>query len=273
MAKGSVYKQVKEKLESPTFIPQSIGGSIRGNGKGGNGKVRDTVSHVEKVFRNVLSSLKALNELSTLRLHAAIWTNWATGKTHTCKKLVKEFKDLFYIKVPDSDLSESRLLRMIGITLGCGSRHRLEEMLELLEGHCRGARLTGCVIIFDEAQRIWNKPRLLSWLKDLSENDFLQFTYVFVGDHHLPEKMAKASHSIVERVKIRVQIEPVDEMTIESIVKHAGADIDVVEMANYMRHTRRTTLDLIIIANACAKKEKSLRSYEEIEKFVRYLGL
>jgi len=268
MAKGSVYKQVKEKLEVEGFVPP-----IPQRGVSGNGEVKEEMGHVERTFREVLLGLRELNRLSTLRVYGALWTNWATGKTHACKKLIKEFKDIFYIKVPDSDLSESRLLRMIGITLGCGSRHRLEEMLELLEGHCRGARLTGCIIIFDEAQRIWNKPRLLSWLKDLSENDFLQFIYLFVGDHHLPERMARASHSIVERVKIRVQIDPVNEDTVESVIRNTRAEIDVMAMADYMRHNRRTTLDLIIIANAAQKAGKALRKYEDIEKFVRALGI
>ncbi|MEO0278019.1 MAG: ATP-binding protein [candidate division WOR-3 bacterium] len=242
-----------------------------------NGEIPvESQTHVEKVFRKVISSLKTLNELSDLRVHAAIWTNWAVGKTHTAKKISKELKkEVFYIKIPDTDMSENKLLRMFGIALGCGTRHRLEEMLDLLEGHARGARLTQAMIIFDEAQRLWTKPRLLSWLKDLSENDFLQFIYIFVGDHHLPEKMARASHSLLERVKIRVQIEPVDESTVAHILQTSGAEkyVDILAMADYMRQTRRTTLDLFIIAKACAKSGKTLKNVEEIEKFVRQLGI
>ncbi|MEM4958587.1 MAG: ATP-binding protein [Nanopusillaceae archaeon] len=242
-----------------------------------NGEIPvESQTHVEKVFRKVISSLKALNELSDLRVHAAVWTNWATGKTHTAKKLAKELKkELFYIKVPDTDMSENKLLRMLGIALGCGTRHRLEEMLDLLEGHARGARLTQAMIIFDEAQRLWTKPRLLSWLKDLSENDYLQFIYIFVGDHHLPEKMARASHSLLERVKLKVQIEPVDELTIEHILRETGAEkyIDILAMAEYLRQTRRTTLDLLIISKACAKSGRTLKTVEEIEKFTRQLGI
>jgi Cdc6-like AAA superfamily ATPase len=228
------------------------------------------MTHAEQVLTATLQALRKLRTEQAIPLHAIVWGKWGTGKTVSAQKIAKRESDVFYIKAPDGEITRGRLYRLIGFSLGCGARSTYESTLDLIKHHLLYYNIRP-ILIFDEAQRLLRKTHILNELKDLSEDEELGFSYLFLGDQTTPKLLASHDHSLFKRFAIKKELQPLTQETISFLVKEYRIQADPVLIFHYAQQKGWTTLDVAICLQAL-KNQKVEPSTEALDKIAKALG-
>jgi Cdc6-like AAA superfamily ATPase len=226
--------------------------------------------HTEEAIISIISSLKRIREEQKSPVHAILYGSWGTGKTFSSQKIIARYDDVFYIKVPDGDISKGRLYRLIGLALRSGVRHTWEGTLNMIKYHLDYLKLKP-IFILDESQRILSKYHILNELKDLSEDLELNFSYLFLGDHTIPRILATHPHSIYKRIVITRELQPITESTIETLAKELKVEADVKEVFDLAKKKGWTTIDVAFILQTCRQAKQPAKK-DIIEKVAVALG-
>jgi Cdc6-like AAA superfamily ATPase len=226
------------------------------------------MTHVEKVLSATVEALRRLRAEQATPLHALIWGKWGAGKTIAAQRIARQEKDTFYIKIPDGELTRSRLYRLIGFALGCGARATYEATLDLIKHHILFSNLKP-ILILDEAQRILRKQGILNELKDLSEE--LAFAYIFLGDQTIPKVFAVYDHSLFKRFVIKKELQPLTEETIRFLMQEYQIQADPIQIFHYAKDKGWSTLDISIVLQAL-KNQRAEATIETIDKIAKTLG-
>ena len=228
------------------------------------------MTHAEQVLTTTIQALRKLSMEQAMPLHGIVWGKWGTGKTVSAQKIAKREPDVFYVKAPDGEITRGRLYRLIGFSLGCGARSTYEATLDLIKHHILYYNLKP-IIIFDEAQRLLRKTLILNELKDLSEDEELSFSYLFLGDQTTPRLLASYDHSLFKRFAIKKELQPLTEETVRFLTKEYRIQADPTPIYHYAREKGWTTLDVAICLQAI-KSQKIEPSVEALDKIAKALG-
>jgi len=226
--------------------------------------------HTEETIINTISALKRIREEQKTPVHAILYGSWGTGKTFSSQKIVSHFDDIFYIKIPDGEISKGRLYRLFGLALRSGVRHTWEGTLNMIKYHLDYLKLRP-IFILDESQRVLSKYHILNEFKDLSEDLELNFSYLFLGDHTIPRILATHPHSIYKRIVIKRELQPITEKTIDTLAKELKVEADVKEIFQISKKKGWTTIDVAFILQTC-KEAKQPAHIEFVEKIAKALG-
>jgi len=228
------------------------------------------MTHAEQVLTTTIQALRRLRAEQTMPLHAIVWGKWGTGKTVSAQRIAKKEHDVFYIKTPSGEITRGRLYRLIGLSLGCGARNTYESTLDLIKHHLLYYNLRP-ILIFDEAQRLLGKTHILNELKDLSEDEELSFSYLFLGDQTTPKLLASHDHSLFKRFAIRKELQPINEETISHLIKEYKIQVDPTLIFHFAKERGWTTLDVAICLQAM-KNQKVEPTVEVLDKVAKALG-
>jgi Cdc6-like AAA superfamily ATPase len=228
------------------------------------------MTHAEQTIIAVVQALRKLRTEQATPLHGIVWGKWGTGKTVSAQKIVKKESDVFYIKAPDGEITRGRLYRLIGFSLGCGARNTYENTLDLIKHHLLYYNLKP-ILVFDEAQRLLRKQHILNELKDLSEDEELAFSYLFLGDQTTPKLLASHDHSLFKRFAIKKELQPITEETINFLIKEYRIQADPTQIFHYAKEKGWTTLDTAICLQAL-KNQKVEPSTDALDKIAKALG-
>lgn len=228
------------------------------------------MTHAEQILHTTIQALRKLRTEQTMPLHAIIWGKWGTGKTVSAQRISKRESDVFYIKAPDGEITRGRLYRLLGFALGCGARNTYEATLDLIKHHILYYNLKP-IIILDEAQRLLRKTHILNELKDISEDEELSFSYLFLGDQTTPKLLASHDHSLFKRFAIKKELQPLTQETISHLVKEYRIQADPVQIFNFAKEKGWTTLDTAICLQAL-KNQKIEPTAEALDKIAKALG-
>jgi Cdc6-like AAA superfamily ATPase len=228
------------------------------------------MTHVEQTLTATIQALRKLRTEQAMPLHGIVWGKWGTGKTVSAQKIAKREPDVFYVKAPDGEITRGRLYRLIGFSLGCGARSTYESTLDLIKHHLLYYNLKP-ILVFDEAQRLLRKQHILNELKDLSEDEELGFSYLFLGDQTTPRLLASYDHSLFKRFAIKKELQPLTQETISFLVKEYRIQADPVQIFHYAQQKGWTTLDVAICLQAL-KNQKVEPSTEALDKIAKALG-
>lgn len=177
-------------------------------------------------------------------VHGAVSGPWGAGKSYAIRILTRKYP-IFYLKVPRENVSRTRLLRLIGFSLGAGAGGTYDFTLDLIRGHLQQENISPLIAI-DEAQRLFAMKALLDELKDLSEDPDLGFSYLFLGDHTLRSYLsAKEYHSLVKRILYKVELTgEIEEETIGELLREYNIAGDPKELAKIVKKRKWKILDL-----------------------------
>jgi len=228
------------------------------------------MTHVEHILTATIQALRRLRAEQAVPLHGIVWGKWGTGKTVSAQKIAKREQDVFYIKAPDGEITRGRLYRLIGFSLGCGARNTYESTLDLIKHHLLFYNIKP-ILILDEAQRILRKQHILNELKDLSEDEELSFSYLFLGDQTIPKLLAANDHSLFKRFVIKKELQPLTQETISFLVKEYRIQADPTQIFHYAKEKGWTTLDTAICLQAL-KNQKIEPTVEALDKIAKALG-
>jgi len=228
------------------------------------------MTHVEQVLTTIIQALRRLRAEQTMPLHAIVWGKWGAGKTVSAQRIAKQESDAFYVKAPDGEITRGRLYRLIGFSLGCGARSTYEATLDLIKHHILYYAIRP-IIIFDEAQRLLRKTHILNELKDLSEDEELSFSYLFLGDQTTPKLLASHDHSLFRRFAIKKELQPLTQETIAYLTKEYRIQADPAPVFHFAQQKGWTTLDVAIVLQAL-KNQKVELTTEALDKIAKALG-
>jgi len=228
------------------------------------------MTHAEQVLTATLQALRRLRTEQAMPLHGIVWGKWGTGKTVSAQKIAKREQDVFYVKAPDGEITRGRLYRLIGFSLGCGARSTYESTLDLIKHHLLYYNLRP-ILIFDEAQRLLRKTHILNELKDLSEDEELSFSYLFLGDQTTPKLLASHDHSLFKRFAIKKELQPLTEETVRYLTKEYRLQTDPAPIFHFAKERGWTTLDVAIVLQAL-KNQKVEPTAEALDKIAKALG-
>jgi len=228
------------------------------------------MTHVEQILTATIQTLRRLRAEQAMPLHGIVWGKWGTGKTVSAQKIAKKEPDVFYVKAPDGEITRGRLYRLIGFSLGCGARSTYEATMDLIKHHILYYNIKP-IIIFDEAQRFLRKTHILNELKDLSEDEELNFSYLFLGDQSTPKLLASHDHSLFKRFAIKKELQPLTQETIAFLIKEYRIQADPVQIFNFAKERGWTTLDTALCLQAL-KNQKVEPTVEALDKIAKALG-
>jgi len=230
-----------------------------------------TQTHVEEVLLKAVSALRNLRLTMDSPVHALIWARWGTGKTRAAQKVASQSEDVFYVKIPEGDVTKGRLYRLLGLAMRSGVRNTYEGTLDLMRYHVLTKNVKP-IFILDEAQRVLRRPKLLSELKDLSEDLDLQFSYIFLGDKDTPGVMSANPHSIHKRILFKKELQPITLKTVKALMQAKKVEGSAEELLEVARKKAWTTLEVAFVLSALkASKKKAHR--ELILEVAGRLGL
>lgn len=229
------------------------------------------MTHVEEVLQRAISAIQKLRETMDSPVHALIWAKWGTGKTRAAQKIAKQNGHVFYVKIPEGDITKGRLYRLLGLSLKSGVRNTYEGTLDLMRYHVLTKNIKP-IFILDEAQRILKRHTVLSELKDLSEDADLQFSYIFLGDHTTPKIMSVHPHSIHKRILFKHELQPITLKTVEELMKSKKVPGNAEELFQTATEKAWTTLEVAFVLSALKASKKPVQREEVLEVAGR-LGL
>ena len=154
-------------------------------------------------------------------IHGALIGPKGEGKTIAAKEVANELPPVFYVKIPEGDITKTRLIKLFSLAIGAGSMRSYDMTLDLMKGHIEQEGIYP-LFILDEAQRLFKLPRwVFSELKDWSEDPDLRFTYLLLGDGDLKSYFKKENHhSILKRIIYREELEgDVSKELVENLMK------------------------------------------------------
>ncbi len=228
------------------------------------------MTHAEQAIIAVVQALRRLRAEQTMPLHGIVWGKWGTGKTVAAQRVSKREPDVFYMRVPDGEITRGRLYRLLGFSLGCGVRHTAEGTMDIIKHHVSYYNIKA-ILIIDESQRILKKTQILNELKDLSEDEGIGFSYIFLGDQTVPKLLASYDHSLFKRFAIKKELQPLTQETIVFLLKEYRIQADALQIFNFAKERGWTTLDTAICLQAL-KNQKIEPTVDALEKVAKALG-
>ena len=210
--------------------------------------------HAYEIINSAATAVKNFSKEQGFPVHGAVYSHWGAGKTVACKQVKQSMRDVFYLKAPVRNIEPSGLLREILVSLQVGAGRGYANNYELLTRVLSAKGIVQPVLLIDEAQMLFTKPTLLSFLKDLSEDPEIGFVYVFIGDDRLKTIVNTGRHSIVKRIRVKKEIPSITKDTIEKLADyhHLKLEEDIFQTVNDFK---ATTID-VDFALYLAKKAK-----------------
>jgi len=170
-----------------------------------------------EAYYKILSIVKLLlkHKKDNKILHGAIYGPWGSGKTVAAKQVAYEMPTVFYIKFPEGEITKTRLIKVFSFAMGAGAMRSYDMTMDLIRGHIEQEGIYPLFII-DEAQRMFSKRWILDELKDYSEDPYLRFSYLFLGDNTLGSYLKQERiHSLIKRVVYREELK--GEVSLETV--------------------------------------------------------
>ncbi len=200
-------------------------------------------------------------------IHGAIYGPWGSGKTIAGKQVSKELLPVFYVKVPEGNLTKTRLIRLFSLAMGAGSMRSYDMTLDLIKGHIEQEGIYP-LFILDEAQRLFRHRWILDELKDYSEDPDLRFSYLFLGDNTLNSYLKQERfHSLIKRIIYREETKgEVDEQTVENLMKEYSLSGDTKAVVKVAKREKWKLLELdtALYLLSLERKEVSEESLQTI---------
>jgi len=227
--------------------------------------------HVEEVLVKAVSAVRNLRETMNSPVHALIWAEWGVGKTTAAQKVAKAYENVFYVKIPEGDLTRGKLYRLLGLAMRSGVRNTYEGTLDLMRYHVLTKNIKP-IFMLDEGHRVLKRPTIMSELKDLSEDVDLQFSYIFLGDHTTPKIMSANPHSIHKRILFKHELQPITLKTVRELMKSKKVPGDAEELFKVAKEKAWTTLEVAFILSALRASKRPAEK-EAVLEIARRLGL
>lgn len=224
---------------------------------------------VKDVLLNTVKSIETLRETTKSPVHALLWGKWGTGKTYAAQSIAAN--NVFYVKIPEGEITKSKLVKIFGISMGAGYRHIYEACLDMIRYHLIEKNIKHPIFILDEAQRIFKSKILLGELKDLSEDIDLRFSYIFLGDHTIPQKIIQHPHSLHKRILIKKELDGLTEQMITELAKHYKISVEPSLIIELGKERGWTTIDIAFIFSYIAKAKIEVTK-ENLIKISKTLG-
>jgi len=224
--------------------------------------------HTYDIIGSMVKQVKNLSLERGFSLHAAAWASWGVGKTIACRQLIEAISDIYYLKFQTRQIEPSGMIKDILLSLGVGPTRGYLNNYDLLIKVLSARGITQPILIIDEAQLLFTKPALLSFLKDLSEDPAVGFSYIFLGDENLSRLIANEGHSIIKRIRIRVEIPAITDKTIQKL-----SDFHQVELPegsfNIAKKLGATTMDIDFALFLAKKAKKETLTAKELQAFIK----
>ena len=178
-------------------------------------------------------------------IHGALVGAKGDGKTWAVSTVVSQLPPVFYVKIPEGEITKTALIRKFSLAMGAGSMRSYDLTMDLMKGHIEQEGMYP-LFILDEAQRLLNLPGwVLSELKDWSEDPDLRFTYLFLGDKTLKKLFKKEQHSIVRRIIYREELSgSITKELVEDLMKEYGLSGDPEPVVRVARREKWKLLEL-----------------------------
>jgi len=176
--------------------------------------------HAYEIIASAVMAVKNFSKEQGFPVHGAVYSQWGAGKTVACKQVKQSIPDVFYLKTPARSVEPSGLLREILISLNIGAGRGYANNYELLTRVLSAKGIIQPVLLIDEAQILFTKSNLLSFLKDLSEDPDVGFVYVFIGDDRLETLVKTGRHSIAKRIRVKKEIPNITQETVEKLINY-----------------------------------------------------
>lgn len=220
--------------------------------------------HTYEIIKSAVLQVKSLTRERSFPLHAVLTSEWGVGKTVASLQVEEEFPDVFYLKFPNHSVDHSNLIKIVLLSMGVGPTRGYFQNYELLTRVMTARGLINPVLLIDEAQYLFSKPTALSFFKDLSEDPKVGFSYVFVADSSAQNVLEAEGHSLIKRIKVRMNIPPLTEKTVYKLAEYHGITLNgkAYEVA---LSTRATTMDVdyaLFLARKAGKKELSDKEFK-----------
>ncbi len=206
-------------------------------------------------------------------IHGAIHGPWGSGKTVAGKQVAKELLPVFYVKVPEGNLTKTRLIKLFSLAMGAGSMRSYDMTMDLLKGHIEQEGIYP-LFILDEAQRLFRHRWILDELKDYSEDPDLRFSYLFLGDNTLNSYLKQERfHSLIKRIIYREETKgEVDKETIQNLMKEYSLKGNPEAIVKVARREKWKLLELDT-ALYLLSIEKQEASEENLQKILSEKGV
>ena len=199
--------------------------------------------HTYDIIKTATLQVKELSQERGFPLHAGLYASWGVGKTIACKQIIKEAYDVFYFKFPPRHLEPAGAIKELLTSMGVGATRGYLNNYDFLIKFLQARGITKPVLIIDEAQLLFTQPKLLSFFKDLSEDIEINFSYVFLGDEKLKDLLKRDFHSIIKRIKIKLEIPQITKETIQKLADFHQITLPE-EAFNIALSMNATTMDI-----------------------------
>ena len=229
------------------------------------------MTHVEELLTKAVHAIRNLRETMDSPVHALLYGDWGVGKTRAGQEVAKKENDVFYVKMPEGELTKGKLYKLFGLSMRSGVKNTYEGTLDLMRYHVLTKNIKP-IFIIDEATRAFRKPSLLSELKDLSEDLDLQFSYIFLADRTILKIMTTTPHPIHKRILFKHQLQPITEKTVHELLKDKNIPGKPEELYELAREKAWTTLEVAFVLSAL-KASKKPAEKETVLEVAGRLGL
>ncbi len=229
------------------------------------------MTHVEELLTKAVHAIRNLRETMDSAVHALLYGDWGVGKTRAGQEVAKKEKDVFYVKMPEGEITKGKLYKLFGLSMRSGVKNTYEGTLDLMRYHVLTKNLKP-IFIVDEGTRAFRKPSLLSELKDLSEDLDLRFSYIFLADRTILKIMTTTPHPIHKRILFKHQLQPITEKTIHELLKDRSIPGNPEELYTIAREKAWTTLEVAFVLSALKASRKPAEKETVLEVAGR-LGL
>ena len=68
-------------------------------------------------------------------IHGALIGPKGEGKTIAAKEVASSLPPVFYVKIPEGEITKTRLIRLFSLAMGAGSMRSYDMTLDLMKGH------------------------------------------------------------------------------------------------------------------------------------------
>ncbi|SMO77244.1 AAA domain-containing protein [Balnearium lithotrophicum] len=227
-------------------------------------------THVQKAIEKTVQTLFQFYHERKEPLHGAVWGEWMSGKTKAALKIKKADPTVKYMKFPERRITDSQFVAQVALAIGLPPKRSFLETLDLIKDAINYKKLTFTIII-DESQRLFEKKRFLSILKDITEE--LEYPggliFIFLGDRNLTKFLYNDYHSLVKRIIVRKQVSPIDRDTVETLLKKHGYSTKGSEtLTKLLKKEGITTGELDIALHLARKKSVEELNGETLRVFL-----
>lgn len=224
--------------------------------------------HTFDIIGTMVKQVKGLSAERGFPLHAAAWASWGVGKTIACRQIIEAIPDVYYLKFQTRQIEPAGMIKDILLALGVGPTRGYLNNYDLLVKVLSARGITQPILIIDEAQLLFTKPALLSFLKDLSEDPEVGFSYIFLGDENLSRLISNEGHSIIKRIRIRVEIPQITKQTIQKLSEFHNVELPEDSM-KVAKSIGATTMDVDFALFLARKAKKESLTVKEFETYIK----